>query len=45
MSNIENRRCILGGKEVSPDQLFCLKTTCMICEDGKWQETNKIWVL
>ncbi|MFZ2445767.1 MAG: hypothetical protein WAW37_05380 [Syntrophobacteraceae bacterium] len=45
MSTMENERCFLGGKEISPDRMICLPTTCMICKDGKWRETNKIWVL
>ncbi len=45
MSTRENERCNLGGQEIGPDQMICLPTTCMVCKDGKWQETNRIWVL
>lgn len=45
MSTTENGRCYLGFRIVLPDEMVCLPDTCMICKDGKWEETHRIWIL
>jgi hypothetical protein len=45
MSTMEGENCYFGGRKVVSEEMICLSRACMICKDGKWQETHKIWVL
>ncbi|MCE5245111.1 MAG: hypothetical protein ABFD98_19215 [Syntrophobacteraceae bacterium] len=45
MSSMKEDKCALWGREVNATGMLCLAHACVSCEDGKWVETGKIWVL
>ncbi len=45
MSAVEDKNCYFEGKRISSEEMVCLSRACMLCKDGKWEETHKIWVL
>lgn len=45
MSAVNDNNCYFGGKRVPSEEVVCLSQACMICKEGKWEETRKIFVL
>jgi hypothetical protein len=41
----KNNDCYLDSKKTVSGEMICLSETCIICKEGKWEETNKISVL
>ena len=45
MSDVHDSNCYFEGERTVSGEIICLSQFCMICQDGKWQKTNKISVL
>jgi hypothetical protein len=45
MSGMDENNCYFEGKRINSEQMLCLAQVCIVCKDGKWRETHKIFVL
>jgi hypothetical protein len=45
MSDVHDSNCYFDGKRSVSGEIICLSQFCMICKDGRWEETARLTVL